>query len=256
MFETLRQWMLGRVPAAGHPGNAGDLKQLGVTAPTPAAIDRNVILFLASNPVGTTRLALEEECVGIERELRLTSSHHELEFRSRWAVTIDEMMHHLNELKPTVVHFSGHGNCTGLNVPDPQYREPCARRDVVLPSSATIELADEHRRPRHVTASALTHMIGSAAPWTRLVVLNACFSAVTARSLCRVVDCVVGMNGAIGDSAAHSFAVSFYRAIGYRRSVGNAMAQAVATLAAKQFPDEYLPMCVTRDGVCADKVIL
>lgn len=64
------------------------------------------------------------------------------------------------------------------------------------------------------------------------------------------------MNGAVGASAAHSFAVSFYRAIGYRRSVRNAMEQAVATLAAKEFPEEHLPVCVTRDGVCADKVIL
>jgi hypothetical protein len=214
-----------------------------------------MILFLASNPSGTTRLALEEECAGIERELRLTSSHHELEFRSRWAVTIDEMMHHLNELEPTVVHFSGHGNRTELTVPDTLCREHRVRRDIV-PASESIELADEHRRLRHVTASALTRMIGSAAPSARLVVLNVGFSAVTARSLCRVVDCVVGMNGAIGHSAAHSFVMSFYRAIGYRRSVGNAMEQAVATLAAKQFPDEHIPVCVTRDGVCADKLVL
>lgn len=256
MLEALRQWMRGRRPAEDHPGNADGLKQPGGTPPTPATIDRSVILFLASNLVGTTRLALDEECAGIERELRSTSSHHELEFRSRWAVTIDEMMHHLNELKPTVVHFSGHGTRTGLDVPNPQHREHGVRRDVVLPASASIELADERRQSRHITASALTRMIGSAAPWTRLVVLNSCFSAVTARSLCRVVDCVVGMNGAIGDSAAHSFAVSFYRAIGYRRSVGNAMEQAVATLAAKGFPDDCLPVCLTRDGVCADKVLL
>jgi len=64
------------------------------------------------------------------------------------------------------------------------------------------------------------------------------------------------MRGAIGDDAARSFAVGFYRALGYRRSVGNAVAQAVAALAAKQLPDEHLPVCRTRDGVSADQVIL
>jgi hypothetical protein len=99
-------------------------------------------------------------------------------------------------------------------------------------------------------------MIGSAAPLARVVVLNACFSDAQADTLRSVVDCVVGMRGAVGDDAARSFAVGFYRALGHRRSVGNAVAQAVATLAAKQLPDEHLPVCRTRDGVGADKVIL
>jgi len=46
------------------------------------------------------------------------------------------------------------------------------------------------------------------------------------------------------------------RALGNGRSVGNAVEQAVATLAAKQLPDEHLPRCRTRDGVDADQVVL
>src|SRR5678815_84764 len=55
------------------------------------------------------------------------------------------------------------------------------------------------------------------------------------------VECTVAMDGAIGDNAARAFAVRFYGALGYRRSVGNA----VAVLAAKQLPDELLPRCLT-----------
>ena len=64
------------------------------------------------------------------------------------------------------------------------------------------------------------------------------------------------MRGAIGDDAARSFAVGFYRALGHRRSVGNAVEQAVATLAAKCLPDEQLPICRTRDGLDAALVTL
>jgi hypothetical protein len=99
-------------------------------------------------------------------------------------------------------------------------------------------------------------MIAVAAPSARLVVLNACFSDEVARSLHRVVDCVVGMRGAVGDDAARSFSVGFYRALGNCRSVGNAVEQAVATLAAKQLPDEHLPVCRPRDGVCANQLFL
>ena len=167
------------------------------------------------------------------------------------------MMRHLNELQPTVVHFSGHGGgSTGIYLQDEHPRPPLIHRGIAAVTNPGIQLQDEQRQPQHVSARALTQMINSAAPSARVVVLNACFSDAVADSLRSVVDCVVGMRGAIGDDAARSFAVGFYRALGYRRSVGNAVAQAVASLAAKQFPDEHLPVCRTRDGISADQVVL
>ncbi len=224
--------------------------------PSRPTTSRHGILFLAANPSDTTRLALDEECAAIERELRMTTGRDDFDFRSRWAVSVDEVMRALNELQPTVLHFSGHGGgSTGVYVHRVRRRSRVTHRDidVTLPG---IQLQDEQRRPQHVSARALTQMVASAAPSTRLVVLNACFSDRVAEALRRAVDCVVGMRGAVGDEAARSFAVGFYRALGHRRSIGNAVAQAVATLAAKQLPDEHLPICRTRDGVSADEVTL
>jgi CHAT domain len=224
--------------------------------PRPAP-SRHVILFLAANPSETTRLALDEECAAIERELRMTMGHDDFDFRSKWAVSVDEVMRALNELQPTIIHFSGHGGgSAGVYVYDAQQKPCSGQRDVGVISSAGIQLQDEQRQPQHVSARALTQMIASAAPSARLVVLNACFTDGVAEELRGVVDCVVGMRGAIGDGAARSFAVGFYRALGHRRSVGNAVEQAVATLAAKQLPDEHLPICYTRDGVSAADVAL
>jgi len=218
---------------------------------------RHVILFLAANPNGTNRLALDEECAAIEEELRGTTGRNDFEFRSKWAVSVDEMMGHLNELQPKVIHFSGHGGGSAeVWVQDHQRAPPPPHRDIAAVADANIQLQGEQRQPQHVSAGALTQMIGTAAPSARVVVLNACFSDAMADALRSVVDCVVGMRGAIGDDAARSFAVGFYRALGYRRSVGNAVAQAVAALAAKQLPDEHLPVCRTRDGVSADEVML
>ena len=213
---------------------------------------RHRVLFLAADPRDTTRLAHDEECAAIEHELRLTLGRDEFEFRSKWAVSVDEMMRHLNECLPTIVHFSGHGS-TDDRIPDDG---PCPpRRDVAVARSAGIRLQDR-RRSQYVSAHALAQMIVSAAPSTRVVVLNACFTGAIAEVLCDMVDCVVGMDGAIGDDAARSFAVGFYRALGNRRSIGNAVAQAVATLAAKHLPDEHLPVCRTRRGVSADQIFL
>ncbi len=70
---------------------------------------QHVILFLATNPRGGERLELAEECAEIQREFKMTIGRDRFRFESRWAVSIDELMRHLTELDPTVIHFSGHG---------------------------------------------------------------------------------------------------------------------------------------------------
>lgn len=187
----------------------------------------------------------------------MTTCRDDFEVRSKWAVSVDEMMRHLNELQPTIVHFSGHGGRgADIGVQDSQHRQSPAHRDIGATAESGIQLQDEHGEPQYVSARALTRMIRSASSSARLIVLNTCFGNDLADVLLGVVDCVVGMTGAIGDEAARSFAVGFYRALGNRSSVGNAVEQAVATLAAKRVPDERLPVCRTRDGVTADRIFL
>jgi hypothetical protein len=209
------------------------------------------ILFLAANPRETRQLALTEECKAVEDELRLSSGRDDFEFHPRWAVSVDDLMRHLNDLLPTVLHFSGHGTSGAADV----YITPGApHRDVESPRGAGIVLQDRDRA-QYVTEQALARMIESASPATRLVVLNACHSDAIAASLRQVVECVVGVDGAIDDTAARSFAVGFYRALGNRRSVGNAVSQAAATLYGKGMPGEIVT-CHPRDGIHADRMFL
>lgn len=215
---------------------------------------RKLIAFLAANPSGTSRLLLDDECAGIERELCMTAARDEFALHSKWAVTVDEMMRHLAALTPTVIHFSGHGRAGSTLDGNEHHRR--AQRDVEAVTGGGIYLEDEHRQPHCVDGHALAQMIASAAPRARIVVLNACFSDALAGALCNVVDCVVGMRGAVDDAVARSFAIAFYRALGNRSSVANAVHQAAATLAAKHPSSEQIPMYRTRDGVSAEHLIL
>lgn len=215
--------------------------------------DRNVILFLAANPMGMGRLKFEEECAAIENEIRMTAGRDDFEFRSKWAVTVDQMMRHLNELRPAIIHFSGHGWNGTAEMASGSSR-------VTMPTgihgSCGLYMQSEDGSPHVVSARALRMMIKATTASTRVIVLNACYSSLQAKTLRTVVDCVVGMNGAIDDDAARAFAVGFYRALGNRRSIGNAVEQAVAILAAKQLPDEHLPCCRTRRGIDASQIFL
>lgn len=223
--------------------------------PENANKSRKVILFLASSPNSVTRLAFDEECAAIERELRMTEGRDEFDFRSKWAVTPDEMMRHLNELRPVIIHFSGHARGEATRRSSAMFRDVrLAGRDAEI--DAGLYLQDEHGSPQLVAARALKMMVKAAAASVRVIVLNACYSVLQANALRTVVDCVVGMTGAIRDDAARSFAVGFYRALGNHRSIGNAVEQAIATLAAKQLPDEHLPRYRTRTGVDAKQIFL
>ena len=192
---------------------------------------RSMILFLAANPAGTRPRALDEECAAIERELKLTAARDDFEFRSKWAVTVDELMRHLLELQPAIIHISGHGHARGLL------------------------LEDDDGRSQLVAPAALSKIIKSTAATARVAVLNACYSDAQAEALRDVVGCAIGMTGTISEDAARSFAVAFYRALGYRCSVGNAYEQAVATLAAKGLTDAE-PRCLVRAGIDIDALRL
>jgi hypothetical protein len=212
---------------------------------------KHTILFLAANPADTAALALDEECRAIERELQRSTFHDELELRSRWAVDLHQLMRHLNELEPEILHFSGHGTRGGV-----RSAGPAGSRDIDPPLTAHVGgiVLQTRSGSEHVSGHALARMIETASPSTSLVVLNACYSASIADSLASAVGCVVGMDGAIEDRAARSFAVTFYLALGHRRSIGNAAAQAIAVLEATH--STTLPVCRVRDGLDADQLFL
>lgn len=219
----------GRWTSKGKHGNTKKV----IPSHARTCAKKHVILFLAANPCASSLLKLGEECAEIQRELKMTLNRDDFHVESRWAVGIDEFMRHLTELDPTVIHFSGHGG-----------------------STSGLMLQDEQGQPQQVSARALAMMVDAAAHNVRVVVLNACYSAAQVDLLRIKVDCIVGMDGAIGDDAARAFAIRFYGALGNRRSIGNAVAQGIASLAAKQLADAALPRCLTRDGVDAYKLVL
>lgn len=214
---------------------------------------RSVILFLPANPIDNSRMALEEECAAIERELRMTECRDDFDFRSKWSVSCDDMMRHLNDLCPTIIHFSGHG-CSTKGGHSASVRQHDSRDAAWSDNGLCIQ--NGRGQPQCLDPRGLKMMVKAAATSSRVVVLDACYSAEHADELQTVVDCVVGMTGAIGNAAARSFAAAFYRALGNRRSVGNAVEQAIAVLAAEQIPDEHLPCCRTRNGVDAAQMYL
>src|SRR5689334_19766464 len=94
-----------------------------MSAETPM---KHTILFLAANPIGTSRLALDREARAIHVELELSGYRDCFDFQTRWAAEPLDLLRELRRLRPTVVHFSGHGQ--GAPGPHGLTAEP--RRDI------------------------------------------------------------------------------------------------------------------------------
>ena len=68
------------------------------------------VLFIASNPSDQTQLRLDEEIREIQKKIRASDFRESLKLESVWAARPTDLLQAINEHKPTIVHFSGHGS--------------------------------------------------------------------------------------------------------------------------------------------------
>ncbi len=197
------------------------------------AMNKLKVLFLAANPTGTKALKLDEEIRQITAKIRAAEYRDALELVSLWAVRPDDLLQGFLEHKPHIVHFSGHGS-----------------------STAEIILNDQDGSPKPVSKAALVSLFRTLKDNVRVVVLNACSTRPQAESLGEIIDCVVGMNKPIGDAAAIIFAASFYRAIGFGRSVQEAFDLGKVALLLEGIPEDHTPELFVRKGVDAATLTL
>ncbi|RLI49373.1 MAG: hypothetical protein DRP09_20700 [Candidatus Thorarchaeota archaeon] len=195
------------------------------------------ILFLGAYP-DIKPLKLDEEVRAIRQKLRMSEHRDTFDWDSAWAVRPDDLLQMLNEHKPHIVHFSGHGSPSG---------------EIILVDENVI---NGNRNPKPVSPEALRRLFQVVADNVRVVLLNACYSRIQAEAIKDFVDCVIGMNSEIGDQAAIIFASSFYRALGFGRSVKEAFEQGRVALMLEGIPEENTPELLCRSNVDPSRIFL
>jgi uncharacterized protein YjbI with pentapeptide repeats len=190
-------------------------------------------LIFAANPIGTVQLSLDVEFREITAKLRASEFRDVFQLIPTLAARPDDLLQALNQHRPKIVQFSGHGAPTGelVFLDDQGYAKPIAPR-------------------------ALKALFAALKDDVRLIILNACYSEIQAKALAEIVDCVIGMSEAIGDQAAVVFIASFYRALGFGRSVQNAFDQGLAALEVQGIAESNVPRLLTRAGVDPAHVLL
>ncbi|WP_095055601.1 CHAT domain-containing protein [Pseudomonas sp. Irchel s3b2] len=193
---------------------------------------RITVLFMASDP-GVNKLALDLEVRTIGEKIRASEHRDAIDFQSRWAVRPGDILQAINELRPTVVHFSGHGT-----------------------SADALVLQDDQGRPKHVPKEAIVSAIAFGSDSVKLVFFNTCFSFNQAQAAVQNVNAAIGMNQAIGDQAARIFSSEFYSGIGFGHSLEKAFRQAKAALMMEDAAQANIPELHLKAGVTEEEQTL
>ncbi len=177
------------------------------------------ILIVSANPKDTLKLRLDEEVREIQAGLERARKREEFEIITRWAVRPEDLRRALLDYEPEIVHFSGHG----------------AGKD-------GLTLEDNAGNLHMVSTQSLVKLFKLFKNKIECVLLNACYSEEQAEAIHSHINCVVGMNQAIGDGAAIEFATGFYDALLSGRSYEDAFDFGCVSIDLESIPESSKPV--------------
>jgi hypothetical protein len=189
------------------------------------------ILILSANPKNTDNLRLNEEIREIKAALHRSEMREQFEIIDQSALRVEDLSTALLHSSPHIVHFSGHGA-----------------------GEHGLALENHAGQMQLVSTTALAELCGLFKSTLECVVLNACYSEVQAEEIYQHINCVIGMNQAIGNRAAIKFAVGFYDAIGADKSYQDAYAFSCNAINLEGIPESSTPVIRCRQDSKPEKV--
>lgn len=194
--------------------------------------ERITVLLVTANPLGAPALRLDEEIRSVVGQIRQSRYRRSIKLESCLATRPQDLLTALNEFRPTIMHFSGHGS-----------------------RQSELAFLDNDGYVKLISQSGIIHAIAHAAS-VRLVFFNACHSRTQAAEVVRYVDAAIGMNRAVDDTAARLFASQFYAALASGLSVKDAFEQARALLMMEGIAEADTPELFVADGLDPGSITL
>lgn len=193
------------------------------------------LLYLTSNP--GMNLRVDAEVGRVQRAVCGTLHRDYVEIELRPAATPQDLLDGLNDLRPHVVHFSGHGGDGAVVMDNGDVAEP---------------------QEWEVSIDRLDRSLGAVDRPPVLLVLNACDTVDgISDEVLSAVPLVIAMADSVLDEAAALFATQFYSAVASGQSVNNAYKQGVLAVEMGGLDDEsWMIKLLNRDDVDPADVVL
>lgn len=173
-------------------------------------VSQHVVAMLTASPIGHGAIDVSMEAREVEIERRKSRLSDKFSLKVYPAAVAESLTQTLNEDKPSIIHFSGHGGYGAI----------------VLDNTSIEKIGGTS-----VDMSLLTRILKTASVRPTLLVLNACDTLSGADKILDAVDIVIAMSEPIPDSAAYSYSRRLYAAIFSGLNIADSHEQACAVLA-------------------------
>lgn len=156
------------------------------------------VLYLTANPDENSPLRIDAEIKAVQEAIRRSNFRDHITINYRPAADLQSLLNGLNDHRPKIVHFSGHGHSGGITTD--------------AGDSSQAELSE-------VSFRLLAQALAATDNPPEIIVLNSCESSGAISDLIPPAKVVITMRETITDIAASAFAVQFYAAIASGQSV-------------------------------------
>ena len=161
-----------------------------------------IILYTASEPANPNPIETINEFNKIEEKIKTSRFREDFTIKSIFSVSYDKFIESIDENKPNIVHFSGHGTEKGKLV-------FCDDNGKLLTTKKRIiEFF------KIITNNKNNNL--------ECVVLDACYSEILADEILKYVECVIGIRNQITPNTATEFFVDFYGSLSNQNTISDA----------------------------------
>lgn len=193
------------------------------------------VLYLTASPDQEAPLRVDAEVRKVQEAIRGSIYRDKIKIEYRPAADLNSLIDGLNDLRPQIVHFSGHGNEGGVATDTGRVRKPAAKM---------------------VSFDLLARALGATDHPPRVIVLNSCNSSSAEKVLVPLAKIVIAMQASVTDVAATAFAQRFYAAIASGQSVDAAFKQGQIAVEAVSIGEADTPVLLTASETNPAKIIL
>jgi hypothetical protein len=193
------------------------------------------VLYLTANPTKKDALRVEVEVRQVKEAVRASKLRDNISLHYSPAADLDSIIDGLNDHRPSIVHFSGHGYSGGLAVDHPHIKRPKAT---------------------FITFDLLGKAMSATDTPPDVIVLNSCESIGARKALLPRAKAIIVMQDSISDLAATAFANKFYGAIASGQSLQSAFNQGSLAVEAASLGEADTPKLICATGVNPSKMFL
>lgn len=193
------------------------------------------VLYLTADSDNEHRLRVDAEVRGVQEAIRGSKFRDNINLEFRPSADLKSLIDGLNDKRPQLVHFSGHGNA-----------------EVVLTDGGDPAGA----APKDLSLTLFAKALNSTDTPPDIVVLNSCNSSGAQDDVVPPAKVLISMRDSISDIAANAFAVQFYAGLASGQSVKAAYDQGCVAVESVSIDEFDTPQLITDASTDAASLVL